>query len=174
MEKKKLFLILPLFVFTFFSGCNRISEEEGYHSHDFRHPHEKSPRDFHKFHHSRVDKMAEDLNLTPDQVEALKEMEKEIREKQFEMRKERKRRDIVKERIVEMIRKDSLSQEEIIRFMEEVHAMGEQLRKETDSFIAERLAKMHAILTERQRERLAKKLEEFEPRRDFREKKDKE
>jgi Spy/CpxP family protein refolding chaperone len=174
MIKKYLFFIISLMLFTFFAGCNRDSSEGKFGRPDFRHPHERSHRDFHRFDHSRIDRMADDLDLSSDQIEALKELEKEIREKQFEMRKERKRRDVVKETIVEMIRKDSLSDEEIIEFMEEVHSMGEELRKETDSFIAERLVKMHSILTKEQRGKLAKKLEEFKPGSRFKKKEDKE
>jgi len=88
------------------------------------------------------------------------------------MRKERKHKDIFKEKIVEMVQKDSLSKEEIIAFMEELHSLGEEFRKETDSFVAERLVKMHSILTKEQREKLAKKLEEFEPKPRFKEKED--
>jgi Spy/CpxP family protein refolding chaperone len=172
MKNKYLFLILSLILFIPFGGCNRESSEREYGRPDFRHPHKEGHRDFHKF-HSRVDRMADDLDLSSTQVEELKKLEKEIRKKQFEMRKERRRRDVVKETIVEMIKKDSLSKEEIVGFMEEVHSMGEELRRETDSFVAERLVEMHSILTEEQREKLAKKLEEFEPRARFKKKEEK-
>jgi Spy/CpxP family protein refolding chaperone len=173
MIKKYLFSIISLMLFIFFAGCNRDSSDGKYGRPDFRHPHERSHRDFHEFDHSRVDRMAKKLDLSAEQVEALKEIEKEIMEKQFEMRRYKRHREDVKENIVEMVRKDSLSKEEIIEFMEEVHSMEEELRKETDSFIAERLAKMHSILTEEQREKLAKKLEEFEPKSRFKKKEDK-
>jgi Spy/CpxP family protein refolding chaperone len=172
MKNKYLFFILPLIIFILFAGCDRSSTEREHGRPDVRHPHEREHRDFHRFDHSRVDRMADDLDLTSTQVETLKKLEKEIREKQLEMRKERRHRDVVKETIVEMIKKDSLSKEEIVGFMEEMHSMGEELRKETDSFVAERLAKMHAILTEEQREKLAKKLEEFQPRSRFKKKED--
>lgn len=173
MEKKYLFLIISLILFTFFAGCNRDSSDRNYNRPDFRHSHKREHKDFHGFGHSRIDKMAKKLDLSAEQIEALKELEKEIREKQFEMRKERKNRDIVKEKTIELIKKDSLTKEEIVEFMEEVHSMGEELRKETDSFVAERLVKMHSILTEEQRGKLAKKLEEFEPRSRFKKKEDK-
>jgi Spy/CpxP family protein refolding chaperone len=171
MKNKHLFFILSLILFISFEGCNRNPSERENGRRDFRHSHKEGHRDFHKF-HSRVDRIADDLDLTSTQVEALKKLEKEIRETQFEMRKERRHRDVVKETIVEMIKKDSLSKEEIVGFMEEMHSMGEELRKETDSFVAERLAKMHAILTEEQREKLAMKLEEFQPRSRFKKKED--
>ncbi len=172
MKKRYLFLILSLILFTFFAGCNRSPSEREHVKPEFRHPRKDDSKDFHRFDHSRIDKMAEDLDLSAEQVEALKEMEKEIMEKQFGMRRDKEPRDVVKEKIVEMIRKDSLSKEEIIGFMEEVHSMGEELRRETDSFVAERLAKMHSILTQEQREKLAKKLEEFKPKRKFKPKRD--
>ena len=173
MRKEYLFLIISLVLFIPFTGCKRDSSDDKYGRPEFRPPHEVGHRDFHKFKHSRIDKMADDLDLSSDQIEALKELEKEIREKQFEMRKDRKDRDNVKERTIELIKKDSLTKEEIVEFMEEVHSMAEELRKETDSFVAERLVKMHSILTEEQREKLAKKLEEFEPGARFKEKEDK-
>ncbi len=169
MKNKYLFLIL----FALFMGCNR-SPSKGEHGRpEFRHPHKGDSKDFHRFDYSRVDKMAKKLDLSAEQVEALKEMEKEIMEKQFEMRRDKKHKDFVKEKIVEMIKKDSLSKEEITGLMEELHSMGEEFRKETDSFVAERLVKMHSILTKEQREKLAKKLEEFEPKPRFKEKEDK-
>jgi len=172
MKNKYLFLILSLMIFALFVGCNR-SPSKGEHGRtEFRHPHKGDRKDFHRFDHSRIDRMAKKLDLSAEQVAALKEMEKEIMEKQFEMRKERKHKDIFKEKIVEMVQKDSLSKEEIIAFMEELHSLGEEFRKETDSFVAERLVKMHSILTKEQREKLAKKLEEFEPKPRFKEKED--
>jgi len=172
MKKRYLFLILSLILFTFFAGCNRSPSEREHVRPSFRHPHKGGPEDFPEPVHFRIDKMAEELNLSSDQVEALKEIEKEIMKKQSEMRRERKHKNIVKGKIVEMVKKDSLSKEQIIAFMDELHALGEECRKETDSFVAERLAKMHSILTEEQREKLAKKLEEFEPERKFKPKRD--
>jgi Spy/CpxP family protein refolding chaperone len=173
MKKKYLFLIISLILFIPFTGCKRDSSDGKYGISESKHSHERGHRGFHRFKRSRVDKMADDLDLSSDQIEALKELEKEIREKQFEMRKERRHRDSVKDKTIELIKKDSLTKEEIIEFMEEVHSMGEELRKETDSFVAERLVKMHSILTEEQREKLAKKLEEFEPGSRFKKKEDK-
>ncbi len=172
MKNKYLFLILSLIIFTLFAGCNRSTSEREYGRTELRHPRKGDRKDFHRFDHSRVDKMAKKLDLSAEQVEALKEMEKEIMEKQFKMRKERKHKDFVKEKIVEMVQKDSITKEEIIAFMEELNSFREEVRKETDSFVAERLVKMHSILTKEQREELAKKLEEFEPERRFKEKKD--
>ncbi len=163
MIKRNNFFITCLVIFALFAGCSRDVSERKYRRPHFKHPH----KDVAKFGHCRIDKMAEDLDLSTDQIEALKELEKEIMKKQFEMRQNKKHRDVIKEKIVEMIKKDSLSKEEIIVFMDELHSLGEELRKETDSFVAERLAKMHSILTKEQREELAKKLEEFEPRRKF-------
>jgi len=76
MKNKYLFLI----IFALFMGCNR-SPSKGEHGRpEFRHPHERKDRDFHGFDRSRVDKMAKKLDLSAEQVEALKKMEKEIME----------------------------------------------------------------------------------------------
>ena len=173
MKKTNLFFISFLIIFILFLGCGRGSSKDRYSKKEFKHPHKDRFGHFHEFDHSRIDKMAEKLDLSAEQVESLKELEKEIIEKQFEIRKEKKHRDLTKKKIVEMIKKDSLSKEEIIAFMEEVHFMEEKLRKETDSFVAERLVKMHSILSEEQRKELAKKLEEFEPGARFKKKEDK-
>ncbi|MEJ2567317.1 MAG: Spy/CpxP family protein refolding chaperone [candidate division WOR-3 bacterium] len=164
--KKSLFFIFSLIVFPFFVDCNRAPSET-----KSRHPHTRHSK-FHRD-HSKIDRMAGDLGLSGEQLEQLKKLEKEIDEKRTEMRRDEKGRDSVKAKIVEMIRADSLSKEEIFQFMEELHSLGEQQRAEIDSFTAERLAKMHSILTEEQREKLARKIEEFEPRRDFEPEKDK-
>ena len=165
--KKSLFFIFILIVFPFFVDCNRAPSET-----ESSHPYTRHSK-FHRD-HSKIDRMADDLALSEEQLEQLKKLEKEIYEKRIEMRRDRERRDSIKVKIVEMIRLDSLSKEEISRFMEELHSASEERRAEIDRFTAERLAKMHAILTKDQRERLAKKIEEFEPRRDFEPRKDKE
>ncbi len=165
--KKSLFFIFILIVFPFFVDCNRAPSET-----ESRNPHTRHSK-FHRD-HSKIDRMADDLDLSEEQLEQLKKLEKEIYEKRIEMRRDRERRDSIKARIVEMIRLDSLSKEEISQFMEELHSASEERRAEIDKFTAEKLAKMHAILTKDQRERLAKKIEEFEPRRDFEPGKDKE
>jgi Spy/CpxP family protein refolding chaperone len=173
MRKKYIFIILLLLIFVLFTGCNR--EQPGRGSFSFGasvgHPHKREDSKFHRFDHGRIDRMADDLGLSDEQLEELKKLEKEIDEKRSEMRQDRKNRENVKAKIVEMIRADSLSKEEILQFMEELHSFAEQRRMEMDSFTAERLAKMHSILTKEQREKLAKKLEEFEPRRKFKPKK---
>jgi Spy/CpxP family protein refolding chaperone len=165
--KKSLFFIFILIVFPFFVDCNRAPSET-----ESRHPHTRHSK-FHRD-HSKIDRMADDLDLSEEQLEQLKKLEREIYEKRIEMRRDRERRDSIKAKIVEMIKLDSLSKEEISQFMEELHSASEERRAEIDKFTAERLAKMHAILTKDQRERLAKKIEEFEPRRDFEPGKDKE
>ena len=81
MKNKYLFLILSLIIFTLFAGCNRSTSEREHGRTELRHPRKGDRKDFHRFDHSRVDKMAKKLDLSAEQVEALKEMEKEIMEK---------------------------------------------------------------------------------------------
>jgi Spy/CpxP family protein refolding chaperone len=173
MTKKYIFIILALLIFTVFAGCNRNPRERGF----FRHPHsgvlpEKGPENISWFGPHRLNKMAKDLNLSKAQLDTLKKFEKEIMEKHFEMRKERESEENIKAKIVEMVRRDSLSKEEILNFMNDLYSSIEKYRMETDSLVAERLAKMHSILTKEQREKLAKKLEEFKPRREFKPERD--
>jgi hypothetical protein len=172
MTKKYIFIILLMLVFAVSSGCGRKSPERAFPKPHFRHSHGEDSKDYSKFEHSRVDRMAKDLGLSEQQIEELKKLEMEITEKRIEMKHERKRREDVKVKIVEMVKEDSLSREEILNFMNELHSLGEESRKEADIFIAERLAKMHSIFTKEQREKLAKKIEEFDPERRFKHKKD--
>ncbi|MBN1695120.1 Spy/CpxP family protein refolding chaperone [candidate division WOR-3 bacterium] len=170
MTKKCIFIILLLLVFAVFSGCSRKPAREYISRAPFKHPHIGDSAS--RFDHCRIDRMADDLGLSAEQLEELRNLEMEITKKRLEMRRDRKRREDVKVKIIEMVKEDSLSKEEILSFMDELHSLGEENRKEADSFIAERLAKMHSILTKEQREKLSKKLEEFEPRRKFKPKKD--
>jgi len=165
MTKKYIFMILPLLIFTVFTGCDRKPPYREV-------PHGRGSEEISGFGYCRVEKMAEDLNLSKEQLDTLKKLEKEIMEKQIETRLNKNHKENIKEKIIEMVRKDSLSKEEILEFMNELHSLGEECRMEADSFTAERLAKMHSILTKEQWEKLAKKLEEFEPKRKFKPKKD--
>jgi Spy/CpxP family protein refolding chaperone len=167
MTKKHIFIILFL-VFAVFSGCSRKPAQRDFSKAPFRHPHRgEHTEDLSELSHCRIDRMADDLGLSAEQLEELRNLEMEITKKRLEMKRDRKRREDVKVKIIEMVKEDSLSKEEILSFMNELHSLGEESRKEADSFIAERLAKMHSILTKEQREKLAKKLEEFESRRKF-------
>jgi Spy/CpxP family protein refolding chaperone len=173
MIKRYIFMILPLLFFTVFSGCDRKPPGRGF----LRHPHKgghpgREHEDISMFGPGRFEKMAADLNLSAAQLDTLKKLEREIMKKHFEMRKNRKQEEDIKTKITEMVRKDSLSKEEILEFMNKLYSLREECRIETDSFVAERLAKMHSILTEEQREKLAKKLEEFKPRREFKPERD--
>ena len=94
-----------------------------------------------------------------------KKIEKEMGEKRAEMRGKKKDYENIKEKLIELIRKDSLSRGEVLGFMKELHSLKEEHRMKMDSLMAERLAKMHSILSEEQREKLAKKIEEFEYKR---------
>jgi Spy/CpxP family protein refolding chaperone len=170
--KRNLFFILSLVILPLFIGCNRDPSKTEYSKKELRHPHIRHSK-FHESDHGRIDRMADDLGLSDEQLERLKKLEKEIDEKRIEMMRDSERRDSVKAKIAEMIRLDSLSKEEIFQFMEELHSAAEERRAEIDSFTAERLAKMHSILIKEQREKLAKKIEEFEPRRDFEPERDK-
>ncbi len=175
MTKKCIFIILIILVFAVFGGCGRKPPERAFFKPRFRHLHRESTEEFER---SGVDRMAGDLGLSEQQIKELKKLETEIIEKRIEMRREEKHRENVKVKIVEMVKKDSLLKEEIVAFMDELHSLGEKYRKEADSFVAERLAKMHSMLTKEQREKLAKKLEEFEPEEkckpEFKTKRDKE
>lgn len=166
MRKNYLFFISFLIALILSVGCDRRSAENERKRPPFRHPHEDALL--------RVERMADDLDLSPEQLEKLKVLEREINEKRIEMRRERKNETNIKEKIIDMVRKDSLSRDKITAFMDELNSLKEKYRKETDSFVAERLAKMHSILTEEQREKLARKLEEFKPRPRFRPREDSE
>ena len=166
MTGKHIFIILLLLVLAVFLGCDRRPAREDFSKAPFRHPHRREhSEDVYELSHCRIDRMSEDLDLSPEQVEKLRNLEIEITKKRLEMKRDRERREEVKVKIIEMVKEDSLSKEEILSFMNELHSLGEKSRKEADSFIAERLADMHSILTEEQREKLATKLEEFESRR---------
>ncbi len=157
--KKNLFFVFILIVLTLFVGCNGDSSKKEYGKEELRHSRFRRDR-------SRIDRMADDLDLSGGQLEELRKLEKEIDEKRFAMMRDREERECAMSRITGMIRSDSLSKEEILQFMEELHSAAEERRAEIDSFTAERLAKMHFILTKEQREKLAKKIEEFKPKRD--------
>jgi hypothetical protein len=171
MTKKCIFIILLILV-AVFSGCGRKPSERAFSEPHFRHPRREGIKNHSKFEHSMIDRMSKDLSLSEDQIEELKKLETEITEKRIEMRRERKHRENVKLKIVEMIKEDSLSKDEILSFINELHSLGEERRKEADIFIAERLAKMHSIFSKEQREKLAKKIEEFDPEKRFKREKD--
>jgi len=172
MIKKHIFIILFALTFFFLNGCGKKSSEEGLSKPSFEHPRREKSKDISKFGYCRVDKMAGDLDLSGEQLEKLKRLEAEITQKQIEMMRDRKRTENIKEKILILVKKDSLSKEEIIAFMDELHSLREINRKEADSFVAERLAEMHSVLTKEQRGKLAKKLEEFEVERKFKPKRE--
>lgn len=167
MRKRHGILILMLIMIVLISGCKQKTPERNSFRPHREHPHPERPTDVSKFEHCRIERMADDLDLTREQVDTLKKIEFEIMKKRFELMKNRKHRKDIKENIVMMIRKDSLTDEEILEFMNELHLQHEKLRREIDSFTARGLARMHSILTEEQREKLAKKLEKFRPPRRF-------
>jgi Spy/CpxP family protein refolding chaperone len=161
-------MILPLLFFIVFAGCSRESPKRGFFRTHHREKHPgRGPEDISMFGPCRFEKMAKELNLSESQLDTLKILEREIMRKHFEMRKNRKQEENIKVNIAEMIRKDSLSKEEILEFMNKLNSLREENRLEEDSFTSEKLAKMHSVLTKEQREKLAKKLEEFKPKREF-------
>lgn len=172
MSKRSIFLILSLTIFTLIAGCNRdfSSKKPPRSSFDRRHP--GGHGDIARFGFGRIEKMAEELNLSEQQIEELKGIEKEMCEKRSLMQQEKKDHENIRMQIVDLIRKDSLSREEVLNFMNDLHSLKEEERMHMDSLIAERLAKIHSVLTKEQREILAKKLEEFEPERKFKSGKD--
>lgn len=173
MTKKYIFMILPLLIFTAFTGCNRKPPERGFfRPHHREGPPGRGPEDISWFGPHRFNKMAKDLNLSKAQLDTLRKIEKEIMEKHIDMIEDREREENIKAKITEMVRKDSLSKEEILAFTNKLHSLREERRMKADSFTAEKLAEMHSILTKEQREKLAKKLEEFKPRRDFKPERD--
>jgi Spy/CpxP family protein refolding chaperone len=175
MKNKYIFMVLFLLIASLFAGCSRESPKRGFFKthHRERHP-GRGPEDISMFGPGRFEKMAKDLDLSESQLDTLKKIEKEIMKKHFEMRKNRKEEENIRTKITEMIRKDSLSKEEILEFMNKLHSLREENRMQEDSFTAEKLAKMHSILTKEQREKLAKKLEEFKPKREFKRERDRE
>ncbi len=165
MSKKNIILILSLTIFSLLAGCNRDFSSKKSSRPPFRHHHPGGSGDISEFGFARIEKMAKELNLSEQQIEKLKEIEKEMCEKRSVMRKEMKDHESISMQIVELIRKDSLAREEVLKFMNELHSLKEEHRMRMDSLMAERLAKMHSVLTREQREILAKKIEEFEPKR---------
>ena len=163
MSKRSIILILSVILFTFSQGCDSGSsvKEDTKSSRS----HKRKHRDISRYGFGRIEKMAKDLALSEEQVLELKKIEEEMREKRAEMREKRKGNETIKEKMIELIKKDSLSREEVLDFMNELHSLKEEHRMGMDSLTAERLAKMHSILTEEQREKLAKKIEEFEHKR---------
>ncbi len=172
MSRRNVILMLSLTIFTLIAGCNRDFSSKRPPRSPFGHRHPGGHGDISGFGFGRIEKMAEELNLSEQQIEELKEIEKEMGEKRSLMRKERKDEESIKIKIVDLIRKDSLSREEVLSFMNKLHSLKEEHRMQMDSLMAERLAKIHAVLTKEQREILAKKLEEFEPERKFKPVKD--
>lgn len=172
MTKRYVILIFSLMFVALFYGCGREATEKEAFRFPVRPPHGAPPKDIPPIGYCRTEKMAEDLNLSKAQFDTLRKIEREIIKKRFELMRGKEQKEFVKNRIIEMVRKDSLSKEEILAFMDSLHLREEKLRKEIDDFTAGRLARVHSILDEGQREKLAQKLEEFEPRRRFRPRKD--
>jgi Spy/CpxP family protein refolding chaperone len=164
MSKRSIILILSVVFLTFLQGCNRDFSVNRRNKSDLEHSHH---RDISKFGFGRIEEMAKDLNLSGAQVEELKKIEEEMREKRAEMREKRKGSETIKQKMVELIKKDSLSKKEVLDFMNELHSVKEEYRMIMDSLMAERLAKMHSVLDEKQREKLAQKIAEFEHKRKF-------
>jgi Spy/CpxP family protein refolding chaperone len=174
MSKRNIFLISSVIFISFSQGCDRDSSVKKYtRSHFRRPPHERSHGDITRFGFGSIEKMAKDLNLSDEQVEELKKIEEEMLEKREQMREIRKGRETIKQKMVELIKQDSLSKEEVLNFMHELHSLKEEYRMAMDSLMAERLAKTHSVLSEKQREKLAQKIAEFEPKRKFKPEKDK-
>lgn len=172
MSRRNVILILSVVFFTFLQGCDRGTSLKKFRRPHIKRSHDRSHGDIARFGFGRVEKMAEELNLSEQQIEELKEIEKEMCEKRSLMRQDRKDHESIKIKIVDLVRKDSLSREEVLSFMDKLHSLKEEHRMQMDSLMAERLAKIHAVLTKEQREILAKKLEEFEPERKFKPGKD--
>lgn len=173
MLKRNIILILSLTIFILIAGCNRDFSSKGPPRPPLDRRHPGGHGDISSFGFVRIEKMAKELSLSEGQIEALKEIEKEMGEKRSLMRQERKDHESIKIKIVDLIRKDSLSRDEVLSFMNELHSLKEEHRMEMDSLMAERLARIHSVLTEEQREKLAKKIEEFEHKKKFKPEKDK-
>ena len=173
MSKRSVILILSVIFFSFLQGCNRGSSVKTPAETNFKRHSERGHGDISRFGFGRIEEMAKDLDLSEGQVEELKNIEEEILEKRAEMREIRKGGETIKQKMVELIKKDSLSKEEVLKFMNELHSLKDEYRMRMDSLMAERLAKVHAVLTEEQREKLAQRIAEFEPEMKFKPEKDK-
>ncbi|MEO0293437.1 MAG: hypothetical protein ABIN61_04340 [candidate division WOR-3 bacterium] len=157
-------------IFLFFSsliiflGCKKQSQEKP------PFPHFEGKREApYLFKYPRIDRMVEWLNLSKEQIDSLEKIRREFFEKSFERIKEdREREEIIKKKIVEMVKKEKLSKEEILNFMNELNSIREKTRMRCDSLAAEKIARAHSILTKEQKEELAKRIEEFKPKRAFR------
>lgn len=162
MNGRKIIIISILTLFLIIlSGCDRWSPRR-----DFGGRHPPCPQDFEEKARYRVEKMADDLGLSEEQMDSLVKIQKQIMKKHIEIHKEEKKKEIeLKSRIVEMVEQDSLSEDEVLNFMKELHSVKERYRTELDTFVARKITRAHSILTEEQRKKMAEKLEKFERRR---------
>lgn len=160
MIKKSIVFSAVLLIILALFGCERCNKEKGFGE---KHPHFHPG--FGEEGEHRIEKLAKDLDLSEEQVDSLMKIHREIIEKHKEiMREEEQGKMDIKQRIIALIRKDSLKEEEILSFLKDLEEIKGSHRDQLDNFIAKRLVRVHSILTKEQREKMVEKLEKFNPK----------
>ncbi len=101
-----------------------------------------------------VGKISSELDLTDDQKLEIDRIKDEVLEK---FREHRKTRKAMHERVIRLVKSDTLDVDEINRIFDEKEARHREMRP----FIIEKIVEFHRILKPEQKEKLAEKLEEF-------------
>lgn len=101
-----------------------------------------------------VGKIASELDLTDDQKLELERIKDEALEKYREHREKRK---AVHERIISLVKSDTLDVDEVNRIFDEKEARQKEMRP----FIIEKIVEFHRILKPEQKEKLVEKLQDF-------------
>jgi len=111
--------------------------------------------------HSMINRFSRDVNLTDEQEAAINKIKDEIFAKQKEAREEaRKNRDKLKNEIITLVKSDKIDKEQIQKILRNEEVIRE--KGEMIDFLAEKLLQIHDLLTPEQREKIAKKIENFE------------
>ncbi|MEA1912590.1 MAG: Spy/CpxP family protein refolding chaperone [candidate division WOR-3 bacterium] len=107
-----------------------------------------------------INRFSRDVNLTDEQEAAINKIKDEILAKQKEAREEaRKNRDKLKNEIITLVKSDKIDKEQIQKILRNEEVIRE--KREMDDFLAEKLLQIHDLLTPEQREKIAKKIENF-------------
>ena len=99
-----------------------------------------------------INKISKELNFTEEQKAISNKIKEEIIVKHEEMRKNRGK---YKGEIIELIRSDRITKEQIYKFLES----KELKRKKMQDFMIEKAVQFHSMLTPEQREKIIEKIE---------------
>lgn len=154
MDRKSLksyFLVCLLVMVIFaFEGCDR----RGF---------KLTPRRFHpeKDADFLLERFARDLDLNEEQREKLDKIKNEILEKRKENReKQREEHKEFMNKIVSLVKNDKITKEQIYEILE----IRDEKMKEMNDVLIDKLIEIHEMLTSKQREKIAEKLEAFHGR----------